>query len=248
MTRILNVVVGLLVVLASTASAQSNIRNARLETRPGADLAGTFQSLSNVAGPIWIGYAVPAQDPEWNACCHDSGRDGGSTCCGRCLLDEGRSSGTSVRTGGSARGPIPLEPASQAVVLYRVENRDVQRIRTYSESCELDAGGAAVYWLTGVSTPASIDLLLRWAARPVPDGDRHDRVGDAATMAIAAHRDAAADRALAALMAPDKPIGTRKQAAFWAANARGRAGFELVRRLSSTPPTSRRTGSIWCSR
>jgi hypothetical protein len=241
MTRIASLVVGL-VVLASTASAQSNIRNARIEPRPGGDLAGTFQSLSNAAGPLWIGYAVPAQDPEWNACCNTSGRDGAG-CCGRCVLDEGRSSGVSVTSAAAARGPVQLEGPNQVLVLYRVENREVQRIRTYSESCEIDAGGATVYWLSGVSTSASIDLLLPLAARPVPDGDRHDRVGDGAMLAIAAHRDATADRALATLMAPDKPIATRKQAAFWAANARGRTGFELVRKAlldASNPETFRK--------
>jgi hypothetical protein len=226
MTRILSVVVSLLVV-AATASAQSNIRNARLESRPGTDLAGTFQSLSSAAGPLWIGYAVPAQDPDWNACCYNSDR-GGDGCCGRCLLDEGRSGGE-TRGGSVARGPVQLEGSAQAIVLYRLENREVQRIRAYSASCEIDAGGATLYWLTGVSTSASIDLLQRWAARPVPDGERRDRVGDGAMHAMSAHRDAAADRALATLMAPDKPTATRKQAAFWAANARGRTGFELVR-------------------
>lgn len=234
MTRIVSLLVLSLVVLASTASAQSNIRNGRIESRPGADLAGAFQALSNAAGPFWIGYAVPAQDPEWNACCHRSGRDGAS-CCGRCLLDEGRSSpgragAASGPSGAAPSGPIHLEAANQAVVLYRIENREVQRIRSYSESCEIDAVGATVYWLTGVDTAASIDLLLRWAARSAPDGDRHDRVGDGAMLAMVAHRDAAADGALAALMAPDKPVATRQQAAFWAANARGRAGFELVRK------------------
>src|SRR3954463_8374875 len=106
MTRIVSLVVSL-VLFASTASAQSNIRNARIESRPGADLAGTFQTLSNVAGPGWIGYAVPAQDPEWNACCYDS-RQEGAACCGRCSLEEGRSSGTSVRSDGAARAPIQL--------------------------------------------------------------------------------------------------------------------------------------------
>jgi HEAT repeats len=227
MTRIINVALSLLV-LASAASAQSNIRNARLESRPGADLAGTFQSLSSEAGPLWIGYAVPAQNPDWNACCYNSDR-GGDGCCGRCQLDEGRSSGETRGTS-VARGPVQLEGASQAIVLYRVENREVQKIRAYSESCELDAGGRTVYWLTGVSTSASIDLLLRLAGRPIVDGDGHDRVADGAMVAIANHRDAAADRALAMLMAPDKPTATRKQAAFWAANARGRTGFELVRK------------------
>jgi len=227
MTRILSLVAGLLV-LASAASAQSNIRNARLESRPGADLAGTFQRLSSEAGPMWIAYAVPAQDPEWHACCYNSDSDG-DRCCGRCVLDNGRSSGGDNRTTGLSSGPVKLEGGSQVVLLYRVENREVQRIRAYSESCELDAGGVAVSWLTGVSTPASVELLLRYASRPVAEGDRHDRVVDGAMHAIAAHRDPAADRALATLLAPDKPLHTRRQAGFWAANARGRAGFELVR-------------------
>jgi len=81
-----------------------------------------------------------------------------------------------------------------------------------------------------VSAPASIELLLRWASRGDAEVDRHDGVGDAAIFAIAAHADTAADRALATLMAPDKPVATRRQAAFWAANARGRTGFELVRK------------------
>jgi len=227
MTRILSLVVGLVAVAAS-ASAQSNIRNARLESRPGADLAGTFQTLSNVAGPVWIGYSVPAQDPDYDGCCYDRGRDGVRR--GGCALEENRSNETTVISGGAARAPIQLEAANQAVVLYRIENREVQRIRTYSESCELDAGGSTVYWLSGVDASASVELLLRFAARPVPDGDRRDRLGDGAMHAITTHRDAAADRALATLMAADKPIATRKQAAFWAGNARGRTGFEMVRK------------------
>jgi hypothetical protein len=227
MTRIIHVVASLLV-FASAASAQSNLRNARLESRPGTDLAGTFQRLSSEAGPLWIGYAVPAQNPEWNACCYTSDR-GGDACCGRCFLDGGRSGGE-TRGASVSRGPVQLEGASQALVLYRVENREVQRIRAYSESCELDAGGLAVYWLTGVSTTASIDLLLSRASTPSVDGERRDRVADGAMHAIAAHRDPAADRALATLMAADKPLAIRKQAAFWAGNARGRTGFELVRK------------------
>ena len=227
MTRMLSLVVGL-VLAASPATAQSNIRNGRIETRPAGDLAATFQGLTREAGPFWIGYAVPAQDPDWNGCCHGSNREG-VACCGRCLLEEGRSRGDAAGPA-ATRGPIPLESGRQAVVLYRVEG-GVQRVRTYSESCELDAGGRTVYWLTGVPTQASIDLLLRLAGRQRAgaDGDRHDHVVDGAILAIAVHRDPAADRALAALIAPDQAVGLRKKAAFWAAVARGRPGFELVR-------------------
>lgn len=216
-----------LLLTASAASAQSNIRNGTIESRPGADLAGAFGSLSGDTGATWIGYAVPAQDPDWNACCYDSGRDG-HRCCGQCRLDDGHRA-SDTRGGGVVRGPVQLESGNQALVLYRVENREIQRIRAYSDGCEIDAGGKTVYWLTGVSTAASIDFLQQRASRGPTEGDRRDGVVDGAMMAIAAHRDPAADRALASLMAADKPMATRKSAAFWAANGRGRTGFELVR-------------------
>jgi len=245
MTRIASLVVTL-AALASAASAQSNIRNARIETRPAGDLAATFKSLSSEAGPLWIGYSVAAQNPEWNACCYGSGRDG-MNCCGRCLLDGGRAGGGEPVSRDGARGPVHLEGASQVVVLFRVENREVQRIRTFSESCELDADGQTVSWLTDVAMPASIDLLQRFATRPDRDGEKHDRLADGAIMAIAAHQAAAADRALAALIAADKPIATRKQAAFWAANARGRAGCELVRTavLDASSPEAFRKHAVF---
>jgi hypothetical protein len=220
-------VVASVLLIASPAAAQTNLRNAKIESRPGADLAATVQSLSNAAGPLWIGYAVPAQHPDWNACC-GNWSDDGSRCCGVCHLDEGRSSGNSV-TGRTAQSAIQLEAPTQAVVLLRVEQREVQRIRIYSASCEIDAGGAAIHWLTGVPTAASVDVLARYAARNEGEGERHDGVVNGAMAAIAAHKDPAADRALATLMAAGRPARTRKQAAFWAGNARGRAGFELVR-------------------
>src|SRR5262245_40549931 len=106
MTRIMTVIAGLLLV-AATASAQPNIRNAKIETRSGANLAATFESLSTAAAaePVWIGYAVAAQDPEWNACCYRDGNE----CCGRCELEEGRRSGGDSTTVGARRGPIALE-------------------------------------------------------------------------------------------------------------------------------------------
>ena len=183
MTRIINLVVGLLA-LASAASAQSNIRNATLESRPGADLAATFQTPVERGGsPMWIGYAVPAQDPDWNACCYDSDR-GGDRCCGRCLLDEGRSGGE-TRGGNVARGPVQLEAGARPSCCIASRTGRSSAFAPTPESCELDAGGLTVYWLTGVSTAASIDLLLQRASRPLPDGDRRDRVGDGAMHAIA---------------------------------------------------------------
>ena len=45
------------------------------------------------------------------------------------------------------------------IVLFRVENRSLERIRVFSEDCQLDAGGRPVRWLENVRPADSIALL-----------------------------------------------------------------------------------------
>ena len=47
--------------------------------------------------------------------------------------------------------PIRLEPADFFFVMFRIEEKQITRIRTYSANCPLDAGGKAVHWFTNVS-------------------------------------------------------------------------------------------------
>ena len=47
--------------------------------------------------------------------------------------------------------PIRLEPADFFFVMFRVEDKQITRIRTYSANCPLDAGGKAVHWFTNVT-------------------------------------------------------------------------------------------------
>lgn len=223
-----------LVLAAAPAAAQSNIRNADLRERPAGDLAQTFRQLAGEAGPIWVAYTVAVQNADWNSCCgrHDSDEWG---CCGACRLEERNAGTTAAGDRGSRSRAVELEATASAVVLYRIENRQVQRIRSYSQSCELDAGGRTVHWLTGVQMPASVALLVTFAsAAPTGSPGNDRRLASAAIAAIAAHGDPSADRALERLIQPGEPAQTRRQAAFWAAVGRGRAGFELVRRVLRT--------------
>ena len=147
MTRILSLVVSL-VVLASTASAQSNIRNARISRGPVRTWPARSTRLSNVGGTrLDIGWACPPRIR--------SGTRAATTRVARerpaaaVFLDEGRFQRHVRRRPGPLRAaPFNSKAANQAVVLYRVENREVQRIRTYSESCEI-----RLWWLDA----------LRWA-------------------------------------------------------------------------------------
>ena len=63
------------------------------------------------------------------------------------------------------------------VVLFRIAERAVDRIRVFSEDCELDAGGRTVTWLEGVRPADSIALLESFVA---PAQDRRDRTSDGA--------------------------------------------------------------------
>ena len=126
------------------------------------------------------------------------------------------------------------------IVLYRVENRAVERIRVFSEDCQLDAGGRPVRWLENVGPADSIALLESFVAA---QGDVRNRVTDGAINAIAMHGDPAADASLDRLVAQNQPESVRKKVTFWLGNARGRHGFETLQ-----PCPSRRSRASRCGR
>ena len=104
-----------------------------MEERPvqGGLTADMQRLISNQNEPAWIGYAVPIVHGQ------------GSRCWGN----------------GGNSNPIPLEPPKALHIMFRVEQHKVERIRTFTPECQLDAGGTTVYWLTGVNASESVSLL-----------------------------------------------------------------------------------------
>jgi HEAT repeat protein len=254
------------IVIANGADAQVRLDHANVERHSAAaGLERTFQALvKSQADPYWIGYAAPVVDGDRVMCCWNSGSttwiDGavfvrsGDACCGACALEPGRNDGISLSTGSAGplrpgAGAVPLE-SSLLIVMYRVIGGRVERVRVFSEQCALDANNRVVHWLDDVKPAESVRLLTSLAgperpgiAGPERSGAPGDaeptnkRVADAAITAIALHADASADAALEALVARDRPEATRKKAAFWMGQARGRRGFETVRRLAADDPS-----------
>ena len=120
------------------------------------------------------------------------------------------------------------------VVLFRVADRAVDRIRVFSEDCELDAGGRTVTWLEGVR-PADSIALLESFARP-PTAPR--RVTDGAISAIALHGDPAADASLDRLVAPAQPEARAQEGDFWLGNSRGAPRAGNARRVLKEDPSA----------
>jgi hypothetical protein len=118
----------LLAVSAFANAQQPRILNAKLDAREAAPgFALQFRTLvQSQTDPIWIGSAQQAVNRQ------------GDSSWQRCSL-ESRGEGTAQPA--VAAGPVLLEGSSHIVVLFRVSGRAVEKIRTYSLDCELDAGG-----------------------------------------------------------------------------------------------------------
>jgi hypothetical protein len=226
---------------------QPRISNGRVTPQAAAALQQTFRSVVAAQADIaWIGYTVPVVDGERTMCCSNSGTtwiqgnvvmSDGSACCGMCGLEpSGGSTTMSTRPQQPQQpgGPIKLEGADQMTVLFRVVAKQVERVRIFSEDCQLDAGGREVIWLTGVRPADSVALLESLVpAQP----ERRDRITDGAISAIALHDDASADVSLERLLATTQPSNIRAKVPFWLGNTRGRRGLLVLQRIIKDDPS-----------
>jgi len=226
-----------LVVLASCVSfaQQPRLSNAQLTVHSAAaGLENQFRLLSaSQNAPAWIGYAVPIIAGEHSMCC--GGNSSWSSCCGPCRL-EGKESGN-AGANGSRR--LSLESGRSLIVLFRVEKGQVQKIRTFNEDCELDAGGLPFYWLTDVRPPDSTSFLASMVRTSQDEDKESHRLGESALMAIAFHDDPSVDRLFEQFVGASQPESIRERASFWLGAARGRKGYEILRRMMQEDPSAR---------
>src|SRR2546430_4879672 len=210
------------------------IENAKLETDAvGTSLDATFRELAGKAeAPEWVGYSVDEIAGERGVCCDNNWNDGN---CGTCRLEKENGGTTSTS---HSDGSFKLEGARRVVVLYRLEAKQVVKIRVASEDCGVDAGGLPFIWLTGVKAPESVALLATYVRRLDFEEHGERKIGSGALTAIALHADASADRALESFTAPEQREALRKQAAFWMGAARGKAGLIALQRMAKADPSS----------
>src|SRR5205823_8532439 len=164
--------------------------------------------------PAWIGYSVPTMsDANRRLCCNGDTwiSDGVIISNGRlatCGLEPGdRAVRTSQGQPIANQGPIRLEGPDTMVVLYRVEEKTVQKVRIFSPDCELDAGGRAIHWLDGVNPADSVKLLSSMVSG-------NDRLRSGAIAALAMHRDDVAVPVLLTLARQDASGKVRGDALF----------------------------------
>jgi hypothetical protein len=173
--------------------------------------------------PFWIGYAVPSAHPDSQNCCWSNG--GQMTC----NLEPGSTNTVNFTNN---QTPLRLESGSVFFVLYRIEQAQVTRIRTFSEECPLDGGGRVVHWLTGVKPSESVSVLSSHVSSTTR------RIADGALSALAMHADTTALDALLKLARDGQTTHVRGQALFWLAQRAGqRAVGAITDAINNDPET-----------
>jgi hypothetical protein len=210
-----------LVVVASSVFAQTSqpsVVDAKLETRA---YSGDLNNTIRGSAPAWFGYAVKSvKNNDDGSCCWDDGSRG-------CWLEE-RKKGWPVAT---SNRPVQLEGSDQMAILFRVENNSVEKIRAFSMSCPLDAGGLPFVWLTGVPLQASLRYLEKFATGSA------DHMTDGAIFAIGQHAGNEPDEVLAQLTRPSQPERTREKATFWLGASRGARGVAILKQILASDPS-----------
>ncbi|MBI2685848.1 MAG: HEAT repeat domain-containing protein [Acidobacteria bacterium] len=203
------------------AAQQPAIANANLQTASAANGldAAVKAAIARQSTAAWIGYAVPKIPGDRQSCCWS---------------DDGRGCGLEGRTAGPLpvpAGPVKLEGPSHIAVLFRVEQGAVVKIRNFSIDCPLDAGGLPFHWLSNVRIADSVAVLTQYALKEEALTDRRRRVNESAVQALALHEGGEAETALEKFALSGQTVETRKTAAFWLANSRGKRGYEVVVRV-----------------
>ncbi len=208
------------------------IQNGRVETRQGGAIDREVAALAG-AEPVWLLWRVPlvAGDREL---CSTHYSDRGPYARGYAVDWNPPGIGSMVVPAVAPPAtPVSIEAGTGLVVLVRLVDRGVERVRTLADDCPIDAGGRTLQWLSGVTPAESLrfleGLVAGMGVGHLPLEARRNIAGAAIT-AISLHRDPAADTALDRLA-----VGTdrdaRRQAAHALAGTRGARGFVSLQKM-----------------
>ena len=219
----------LTVILAATcvgglAAQRPNIQNGRVETRAATSIARELTAVGASGSPVWVAWSVPMVAGDRTLC--SSWSDGYTFMRGEILERMDNSRPTPLPP---PAGPARLEAGTSLVVLARLFEGRLERIRTIGDDCQIDASGTTIHWLTGITPAESVQFLDGLTRADALNVSATRRLAEAAVSAIALHQDASAFPALDRLSSlTTADSGLRRQAVSGLAAYRGAQGFERV--------------------
>jgi len=192
---------------------QPQVVNGQVSTQPvDHNLQTTLDKLKQSATPLWVGYTIPTAKPfhsNWGSSTvsylekHDNNEDGAND--------------------------KPSTEQDHAVILFRLADGKVDKVRVEGLDRQLDAGGLRFVVLANVTPEDSIATLKNLCL-----ANDSSRLINSAVFLISLHQSTAAVPALTSLAGPGNSLHLREQAAFWLSNGRGHEGFVALQNLART--------------
>jgi len=173
-------------------------------------LGTTIDGLKRQKEAVWVGYSIPVVSKfssGWNSSRIDYLEGNGDS-----VVNDSEESSRS---------------SDHAVILLRIADGAVMKVRAEDPERELDAGGLRFVWLNGVNADDSVRVLTDLARQ----GDAR-RLRDSAVFAISIHQTNAATTALISLADAGNDLGLREKAAFWLASQRGQDGLAAIQKFA----------------
>jgi hypothetical protein len=190
----------------------SKIDNASVKSTDASGGVGAAIAAIGSTTPTWFAWRVPIR--------------GHSICCWngqRCKLDGGN--GFSISDRDDDDGPVAV---GEMLLVVRVEQGKVRRVRVFGTSCDLDGQGKTIELLTNVAPASSIDFLLS----QIRNADREGEM----LAALSLHDDPRVVPALIELARHDPDHEVRRHAIFWLGQKAGsKVAGELRRAVDEDP-------------
>jgi hypothetical protein len=211
---------------ASASLAQTpqtpQVANAKIET--GSAAAGLEAALRQAGnGPAWVAWTVPIVAGQHYNCCWSHDGDWKNLKRTACKLESrNQSSGSTDDEKG------PGDP--NLMVLVRLQGGEIEKVRGFSLTCPLDAGGRRFVWLGSAKPEESVNLLAKAARKSSRN------LADEALSTLAYHRNARADEVLEEMASAPNPEKMREQALFWLGQSRGERGARFLTKVIEGDP------------
>ena len=192
----------------------------------------TVSSLKSAPANGWVAYRAEAREPVTITCCGDW--DGGWSRCTGCRLEkEG-----SLNINRHEKDDIGPVGESQFLIFTKFHDGIPERVRIFSTTCDLDAGGNIVNLVDKVTPAESVAFLRDVAER----GEKKARNG--AMLALSLHNNAT--DALIDLARRNSSKDVRGQALFWLSQQAGqRAADALKDAVDNDPEESVRAKAVF---
>lgn len=207
--------------LAAFPLFAQNIDNATVKSTDATRGVGAAIASIGSAQPTWFAWTAPIKGR--SICCWQ-GKSKGKGCCGRCQLDG--SNGFSISSDDEDDGPVAMN--NEMLLVVRIEQGKVRRVRMFGAACELDGQGKTIQLLTNVSPESSIDFFLS----QIRNADREgEMIG-----ALSLHEHPRVVPALIELARHDPDTEVRRHAIFWLGQKAGEKVAGELRRLVDEDP------------